>query len=83
MRIAVVFYGLTPHGGGVFTFQRSLMETLRALQPQSQHEFLFYSAGTPSGDPAVIDIPVTRPAAMRKRAIEADTWHVLALASAA
>jgi glycosyltransferase involved in cell wall biosynthesis len=70
MRVAVVFYGLTPHGGGVFTFQRSLMETLRALQPQSRHEFLFYSAGTPAGDPAVIDIPVTRPAAMRKRTVE-------------
>jgi glycosyltransferase involved in cell wall biosynthesis len=70
MRVAVVFYGLAPHGGGVFTFQRSLMETLRALQPQSRHEFLFYSAGTPSGDPAVIDIPVTRKAAMRKRTIE-------------
>jgi glycosyltransferase involved in cell wall biosynthesis len=70
MRVAVVFYGLTPHGGGVFTFQRSLMETLRALQPDSRHEFVFYSAGTPSGDPQVTDIPVGRPAAMRKRSIE-------------
>jgi len=70
MRVAVVFYGLTPHGGGVFTFQRSLMETLRALEGDSRHEFVFYSAGTPSGDPQVADIPVGRPAAMRKRSIE-------------
>jgi glycosyltransferase involved in cell wall biosynthesis len=70
VKVAVVFYGLTPHGGGVFTFQRSLMDTLRSLGPGSRHEFIFYSAGTPSGDPAVIDIPVTRPAAMRKRSIE-------------
>jgi glycosyltransferase involved in cell wall biosynthesis len=70
MRVAVVFYGLTPHGGGVFTFQRSLMETLRALEGDSRHEFVFYSGGAPSGDPDVTDIPVGRPAAMRKRSIE-------------
>jgi glycosyltransferase involved in cell wall biosynthesis len=70
MKVAVVFYGLTPHGGGVFTFQRSLMDTLRALEPGSRHDFVFYSAGTPSGDPRVIDIPVTRPAAVRKRGVE-------------
>jgi glycosyltransferase involved in cell wall biosynthesis len=70
MRIAVVFYGLTPHGGGVFTFQRSLMETLRSLEPDSRHEFVFYSAGTPSEDPAVTDIPVALPAAMQRRSIE-------------
>ena len=70
MRVAVVFYGLTPHGGGVFTFQQSLMDTLRALGSESHHDFVFYSAGTPSQDPGVIDIPVTLPAAMRKRAIE-------------
>jgi glycosyltransferase involved in cell wall biosynthesis len=70
VRVAVVFYGLTPHGGGVFTFQRSLMDTLRALESGSRHEFVFYSGGTPSGNPGVIDIPVTRPAAMRKRSVE-------------
>ena len=70
MRVAVVFYGLTPHGGGVFTFQRSLADTLGELQSDSHHEFVLYSAGTPSGDPGVIDIPGSRVAAMRKRTID-------------
>jgi glycosyltransferase involved in cell wall biosynthesis len=70
MRVAVVFYGLTPHGGGAFTFQRSLADRLTEVQPQSSHEFLFYSAGVPSADPNVIDIPGSRVAAMRRRAID-------------
>ncbi len=56
--------------GGVFTFQRSLVDAITAIEPDSRHEFLFYSAGVPSGDPRVIQIPVTRRAKLEKQAID-------------
>jgi glycosyltransferase involved in cell wall biosynthesis len=46
------------------------MEAIKAAEPASQHEFVFYSAGVPSDDPRVIHIPVTRRAKARKRAID-------------
>jgi glycosyltransferase involved in cell wall biosynthesis len=69
VKVAVVFYGLGPEGGGVHTFQRSLLATLRETGPASGHEFVYYTAG--GGDePGVIAIPAGRGARVRRRGLE-------------
>ena len=69
MKVAVVFYALGPEGGGVHTFQRSILEALRAAEPESGHEFVFYSAGG-GGEPGVTAIPPGYLPTMRRRGIQ-------------
>jgi glycosyltransferase involved in cell wall biosynthesis len=69
LKVAVVFYALAPEGGGVHTFQRSILEALRAAEPQSDHEFVFYSAGG-GGEPGVIPVPPGYLPTMRRRSIQ-------------
>src|SRR3954469_20408450 len=69
MKVAVVFYALAPEGGGVHTFQRSILEALRAAQPQSGHEFVFYSAGG-GGEPGIHGLPAGYAPTMRRRGIQ-------------
>jgi glycosyltransferase involved in cell wall biosynthesis len=69
MKVAVVFYALAPEGGGVHTFQRSILEALRAAEPASEHEFVFYSAGG-GGEPGVTAIPPGYVPTMRRRGIQ-------------
>jgi glycosyltransferase involved in cell wall biosynthesis len=56
VRVAVIFSGLPPESGGAFTFQQTLLRTLRGLSGSSEHEFVFYSAGG-GGGADVIEIP--------------------------
>jgi glycosyltransferase involved in cell wall biosynthesis len=65
----VVFYGLPPEGGGGFTFQQTLLRTLREVAPKSRHEFVFYAAGGTGGEEGLIEIPSTRPVAWRTTAL--------------
>lgn len=72
MRVAVVFYGLPPEGGGGHTFQQTLLRTLRALAPESRHELVFYVVGDDSGAPAdVVRVPQTPRERARRVAIHA------------
>lgn len=71
VRVAVVFYGLSPEGGGAFTFQESLLETVAELAPLSDHEFVYYSGGSPyEGTMPVIRIPAGRGARWTRRSIQ-------------
>jgi glycosyltransferase involved in cell wall biosynthesis len=58
VRLAVVFYELPPEGGGGFTFQETLLRSLRDAEPGAAHEFFFYAAGA-AGIPGVTEIPRT------------------------
>src|SRR5438034_73214 len=72
MNVAVVLFGYRPNVGGSYTFQSTLVDTLRALEPETRHHFVYYSAGleptTESED--VIRIPGGRIAKNSQRAIE-------------
>jgi glycosyltransferase involved in cell wall biosynthesis len=70
MKVAVVYYQLTPEGGGVHTFTQSIHAALRAAERDSRHEFVYYATATPEGPPpGVIMMPAGRVAAARKRTI--------------
>jgi glycosyltransferase involved in cell wall biosynthesis len=67
VRVAVVFYGLPPEGGGAHTFGGSLLEAIRSAEPESRHSFVFYAAGG-EPRPGVRTIPFTRRERYRRRA---------------
>jgi glycosyltransferase involved in cell wall biosynthesis len=70
VRVAVVYYQLTPEGGGVFTFTQSIHAALRAAERDTPHEFVYYATATPEGPPpGVIMMPAGKVAAAQKRAI--------------
>jgi hypothetical protein len=70
VKVAVVYYQLTPEGGGVFTFTGAIHEALRAAEADSPHEFLYYATASPQGSPPeVITLPAGRVAAAQKRVI--------------
>lgn len=69
MRVAVIFYGLPPEGGGGFTFQQTLLRRLREADPSARHEFVFYAAGGTGGERGLIEIPSTRPVRWRLSAL--------------
>jgi glycosyltransferase involved in cell wall biosynthesis len=70
VRVAVVYYQLTPEGGGVFTFTQSIHAALRAAESESRHEFVYYSTASPQGSaPGVIVMPAGKVPAAQKRAI--------------
>jgi glycosyltransferase involved in cell wall biosynthesis len=69
VKIAVIFYGLPPEGGGGFTFQQTLLRTLREAAALSRHEFVFYAAGGTGGEQGLIEIPSTRPVRWRLSAL--------------
>ena len=73
MKVAAVFYSLEPRGGGVHTFAGTLFDAIRAAEADSQHSFVFYSAGGATPPAGVKQIPATRVARSRKRAI--DSWR--------
>jgi glycosyltransferase involved in cell wall biosynthesis len=70
MKVAVVYYQLTPEGGGVHTFTQSIHAALRAAERCSRHEFVYYATATPGGaPPGVMMMPAGKVAAARKRTI--------------
>jgi glycosyltransferase involved in cell wall biosynthesis len=69
MKIAVVYYGLPPEGGGAHTFGGSLLEAIRTAEPDSEHSFVHYSAGGGEPPPGVTAIPFTRRERYRRRAV--------------
>jgi glycosyltransferase involved in cell wall biosynthesis len=71
VKVAVVYYGLPPEGGGAHTFGGSLLEAIRAADPGSGHSFAHYSAGGGEPPPGVTAIPFTRRERYRRRAVYA------------
>lgn len=70
MKVAVVYYQLTPEGGGVHTFTQSIHTALREAERESRHEFVYYATATAEGPPpGVIMLPAGRVAAAQKRTI--------------
>ena len=70
MKVAVVYYQLTPQGGGVFTFTQSIHAALEAAVPDSGHEFVYYATATATGPPpGVTMMPAGRVAAAGKRTV--------------
>jgi glycosyltransferase involved in cell wall biosynthesis len=70
VKVAVVYYQLTPEGGGVFTFTGAIHEALRAAEHESRHEFVYYATASPQGSPPeVVTLPAGRMAAAQKRMI--------------
>lgn len=70
MKVAVVYYQLTPEGGGVHTFTQSIHAALREAERDSRHEFVYYATATDGGPPpGVIMMPPGKVAAARKRTI--------------
>jgi glycosyltransferase involved in cell wall biosynthesis len=70
VKVAVVYYQLTPEGGGVHTFTQSIHTALRAAERDSRHEFVYYATATPEGPPpGVTMMPAGRVAAAQKRTI--------------
>jgi glycosyltransferase involved in cell wall biosynthesis len=70
VKVAVVYYQLTPEGGGVHTFTQSIHAALRAAERDSRHEFVYYATATPEGPPpGVTMMPAGRVAAAAKRTI--------------
>jgi glycosyltransferase involved in cell wall biosynthesis len=71
MKVAVVYYQLTPEGGGVHTFTQSIHAALRAAADESPHDFVYYATATPEGPPpGVIMMPAGPVAAAKKRTIQ-------------
>jgi glycosyltransferase involved in cell wall biosynthesis len=71
VKVAVVYYGLPPEGGGAHTFGGSLLEAIRAAEPRSGHSFAHYSAGGGEPPPDVTAIPFTRRERYRRRSVYA------------
>jgi glycosyltransferase involved in cell wall biosynthesis len=70
VKVAVVYYQLTPEGGGVHTFTQSIHAALRAAERESGHEFVYYATASPGGPPpGVIAMPAGKLAAAQKRTI--------------
>jgi glycosyltransferase involved in cell wall biosynthesis len=69
MKVAVVYYGLPPEGGGAHTFGGSLLEAIRTAEPTSRHSFRHYSAGGGEPPSGVTAIPFTRRERYRRRAV--------------
>jgi glycosyltransferase involved in cell wall biosynthesis len=70
MKVAVVYYQLTPEGGGVHIFTQSIHAALREAERDSRHEFVYYATATADGPPpGVIMMPAGRIAAAQKRTI--------------
>lgn len=67
MKVAVVFWQLSPEAGGAHTFSESLLRALRAAD--SGHTFLYYSAGGAAAPEGVAEIPFTRRERYSRRAI--------------
>lgn len=55
MNVGVVFGWLDPTTGGIATFQRSLLEGIRRVEPGSEHVFTFYTVGG-AGDEGVTNV---------------------------
>jgi glycosyltransferase involved in cell wall biosynthesis len=71
VKVAVVYYQLTPEGGGVHTFTQSIHAALRAAERESRHEFVYYATGSPEGPPAgVVALPAGVVAAAKRRTIQ-------------
>ena len=45
MNIAVILPELDSRSGGGFTFQRALLDTLLAVEPETNHRFIYYGKG--------------------------------------
>jgi glycosyltransferase involved in cell wall biosynthesis len=70
VKVAVVYYQLTPEGGGVHTFTQSIHAALRAAERDSPHEFVYYATATSEGPPpGVTMMPAGKLAAAQKRTI--------------
>jgi glycosyltransferase involved in cell wall biosynthesis len=70
MKVAVVYFQLTPEGGGVHTFTQSIHAALKAAEADSRHEFVYYATATREGPPpGVIMMPGSPVAAASKRTI--------------
>jgi glycosyltransferase involved in cell wall biosynthesis len=70
MRVAVVFWKLSPTGGGVHTFTEDVYEALLRAEPDSRHTFVFYVTGAEVHPPSgVLRIPFSRRERYRRGAI--------------
>ena len=70
VKVAVVYYQLTPEGGGVHTFTQSIHAALRDAERASRHEFVYYATATDEGPPpGVTMLPAGKIAAAQKRTI--------------
>jgi glycosyltransferase involved in cell wall biosynthesis len=49
VKVAVVLPEVDPHSGGGFAFQQTLFETLRTLEHETSHRFVYYVAGHSAG----------------------------------
>lgn len=68
MNVGVVFHALEPTAGGGATFQRTLLEGIRAAAGRTRHTFRFYSvAGVP--EPGVTVVPQGASARVRQNAV--------------
>ncbi len=70
MRVAVVFYNLEPTGGGMHTFVDDVYAALRRLEPETDHEWVYYAAGGGHATPGVRAIPNALPARWRSRMLD-------------
>jgi glycosyltransferase involved in cell wall biosynthesis len=70
VRVAVVFWGPQPAQGGTHTFTESVVAAVRELDPESEHEFVYYVTGGPSGpSPEALRIPYSRRELYRRAAV--------------
>ncbi|MDP9228346.1 MAG: glycosyltransferase family 4 protein [Actinomycetota bacterium] len=60
MKVAVVVKTYPPEMGGGFTFSQSVIAALREIEPQTSHEFVYYSDGE-TDEPGVKVIPPPQP----------------------
>jgi glycosyltransferase involved in cell wall biosynthesis len=67
VKVAVVFWQLSPEAGGAHTFSKSLLRALRVAD--SRHAFSYYSAGGAAPPDGVKAIPFTRRERYARRAI--------------
>jgi glycosyltransferase involved in cell wall biosynthesis len=67
MKVAVVFWQLSPEAGGAHTFSESLLSALRTAD--THHSFLYFSAGGATPPEGVTEIPFTRRERYARRAI--------------
>jgi glycosyltransferase involved in cell wall biosynthesis len=71
VKVAAVFYDLDPSAGGGHTFAATVRGALRALEPETRHEFVHYEAAAVPAAPGVRSIPRTRRERYRRRAVYA------------
>lgn len=70
MRVAVVLYGYLPEAGGGFTFQQTVVEALRRLESETQHEFVYYTVGASDDSLPAVRLPSGAPRRATRRVIE-------------